>query len=68
MKVLGYFFKPEIAGQLNLGNALDFVTRTQNERKSVTLDPDSCRENSEVKRLILKHFEVVVDFLMHISD
>ena len=25
------------------------------------------RSKSEVKRLILKHFEIVVDFLMHIS-
>jgi hypothetical protein len=52
---------------LNLDYALEFVARAQNSRKSVTLDPDIYREKSEVKRLILKYFEVVVDFLMHIS-
>jgi len=37
--VLGYFFiKPEIAGQLNLDYALDFVARIQNARISVTLE------------------------------
>ncbi|MFN3758618.1 MAG: hypothetical protein ACK4SF_05320 [Algoriphagus aquaeductus] len=58
-----------ILGKLNLDYAIEFVARTQNVRKSGTLDPDSYREKSEVKRLILSAAadEIVVDFLMHIS-
>ncbi|OOG77077.1 hypothetical protein B0E43_05610 [Algoriphagus sp. A40] len=58
-KTGSFWFNPDYA--------LEFVTRPQNARKSVTLDPDGYREKSEAQRLILKRFEAAVDFLMHIS-